>query len=100
MKRVLTAAIAATALLLAGCGGGADDDRKPSTGASGAAFPVTVASVTMAERAERIVSLAPTATEMLFAIGAGPQVVAVDDQSTYPADAPRTELSGFKPNAE
>jgi iron complex transport system substrate-binding protein len=100
MKRVLTAAIAATALLLAGCGGGADDDRKPSAAASGAAFPVTVASVTMPERPERIVSLAPTATEMLFAIGAGPQVVAVDDQSTYPADAPRTELSGFKPNAE
>nr|BFE77264.1 hypothetical protein GCM10020092_105650 [Actinoplanes digitatis] len=45
-------------------------------------------------------SLAPTATEMLFAIGAGPQVTAVDDQSTYPADAPKSELSGFKPNAE
>ena len=37
---------------------------------------------------------------MLFAIDAGPQVVAVDDQSTYPADAPKTDLSGFKPNAE
>jgi iron complex transport system substrate-binding protein len=37
---------------------------------------------------------------MLFAIGAGPQVTAVDDQSTFPADAPRTDLSGFKPNAE
>jgi iron complex transport system substrate-binding protein len=56
--------------------------------------------VTLTERPDRIVSLAPTATEMLFAIGAGPQVVAVDDQSTYPADAPRTDLSGFKPNAE
>jgi iron complex transport system substrate-binding protein len=56
--------------------------------------------VTLTERPDRIVSLAPTATEMLFAIGAGPQVVAVDDQSTYPAEAPRTELSGFKPNAE
>jgi iron complex transport system substrate-binding protein len=37
---------------------------------------------------------------MLFAIGAGPQVTAVDDQSTFPASAPRTDLSGFKPNAE
>lgn len=100
MKRVLTAAIAVTALLLGGCGGGADDDREPAPGASGADFPVTVGSVTMPERPERIVSLAPTATEMLFAIGAGPQVVAVDDQSTYPAEAPRTDLSGFKPNAE
>jgi iron complex transport system substrate-binding protein len=97
MKRVLTAAIAATALLLSGCGGGSGDEQ-PAAGSSG--YPVTVGSVTLTERPDRIVSLAPTATEMLFAIGAGPQVVAVDDQSTYPADAPRTELSGFKPNAE
>jgi iron complex transport system substrate-binding protein len=48
----------------------------------------------------RIVSLSPTATEDLFAIGAGNQVVAVDDQSNYPAKAPRTKLSGYTPNAE
>jgi iron complex transport system substrate-binding protein len=48
----------------------------------------------------RIVSLSPTATEDLFAIGAGKQVVAVDDQSNYPASAPRTKLSGVTPNAE
>ncbi|MGC9668253.1 ABC transporter substrate-binding protein [Planosporangium sp. 12N6] len=51
-------------------------------------------------RPTRIVSLAPTATEMLYAIGAGKQVTAVDDQSNHPADAPKTDLSGFKPNAE
>ena len=50
--------------------------------------------------AQRIVSLSPTATEDLFAIGAGTQVVAVDDQSNYPAAAPRTKLSGYTPNAE
>ena len=49
---------------------------------------------------QRIVSLSPTATEDLFAIGAGPQVVAVDDQSNYPANAPKTRLSGYTPNAE
>jgi cobalamin transport system substrate-binding protein len=48
----------------------------------------------------RIVSLSPTATESLFAIGAGKQVIAVDDQSTYPKRAPRTKLSGFTPNVE
>jgi iron complex transport system substrate-binding protein len=48
----------------------------------------------------RIVSLSPTATETLFAIGAGKQVVAVDDRSDYPAQAPRTKLSGFTPNVE
>ena len=49
---------------------------------------------------ERIVSLSPTATEMLFAVGAGDQVVAVDDQSNFPEGAPTTDLSGFKPNVE
>ena len=48
----------------------------------------------------RIVSLSPTATETLFAIGAGKQVIAVDDQSDYPKRAPRTKLSGFTPNVE
>ena len=49
---------------------------------------------------QRIVSLSPTATEDLFAVGAGKQVVAVDDQSNYPASAPHTKLSGYTPNAE
>ncbi len=63
-------------------------------------IPVTVGSLTLDKRPERIVSLSATATEMLFAIDAGQQVVAVDEFSTYPADAPKTTLSGFKPNAE
>ena len=49
---------------------------------------------------QRIISLSPTATEDLFAIGAGPQVIAVDNQSNYPANAPKTKLSGYTPNAE
>ena len=48
----------------------------------------------------RIISLSPTVTEDLFAIGAGKQVVAVDNQSNYPKRAPRTSLSGFTPNVE
>ena len=49
-----------------------------------------------------IVSLSPTATEMLFAIGAGDQVIAVDDQSNFPAEAldKPHDLSGFEPNVE
>ncbi|HVH62923.1 MAG TPA: helical backbone metal receptor, partial [Candidatus Dormibacteraeota bacterium] len=39
-------------------------------------------------------------TEMLFAITAGSQVIAVDDQSNYPSGAPMTKLSGFEPNIE
>ena len=49
---------------------------------------------------ERIVSISPTGTEMLFAVGAGDRVVAVDQFSYYPADAPVTELDGWNPNVE
>lgn len=67
-------------------------------------FPVTVmddlGQVTIEERPESIVSLSTVATEMLFAVGAGQQVVAVDDQSNYPPEAPMTDLSGFTPNVE
>ena len=54
----------------------------------------------LARTSHRIVSLSPTATESLFAIGAGAQVVAVDDQSDYPKRAPHTSLSGYTPNLE
>jgi cobalamin transport system substrate-binding protein len=67
-------------------------------------YPVTVTvdngKVTIRKRPTRIVSLSPTATETLFAIGAGNQVVAVDDQSDYPRQAPHTSLSGYTPNVE
>ena len=56
--------------------------------------------MTIQKRPSRIVSLSATATETLFAIGAGKQVIAVDDQSDYPKSAPRTTLSGFTPNVE
>ena len=91
-KRFLVALVAAVVLAP-----GAHAATKPL-------FPVTVqtanGAVTLAKRPTRIVSLSPTATEDLFAIGAGSQVVAVDDQSNYPASAPKTTLSGYRPNAE
>jgi iron complex transport system substrate-binding protein len=67
-----------------------------------AAFLVAVSGASAGRQAvpKRIVSLSPTATESLFAIGAGPQVIAVDDQSDYPKTAPKTTLSGFTPNVE
>ena len=68
---------------------------------AGAVFAVAgAASGSTAAPPHRIVSLSPTATESLFAVGAGPQVIAVDDQSDYPREAPRTKLSGFTPNVE
>lgn len=90
---------------LAACGGDAQPGPGPESPSTGVArFPVTLETVdgpvTITERPSAIVSLSPTATEMLFAIGAGEQVVAVDDQSDFPADVPTTDLSGFEPNIE
>ena len=72
--------------------------------AAGSEFPVTLTAangpVTIKAKPARIVSLAPTATEDLYAVGAGPQVVAVDQNSDYPASAPVTKLSGLTPNLE
>jgi cobalamin transport system substrate-binding protein len=99
----LVALLLAILLVAAACG---TEEEQPQTAAPSApkAFPVTVTAgngdVTIPERPSRIISLSPTSTESLFAIGAGPQVVAVDDQSDYPAKAPRTKLSGYTPNAE
>ena len=56
--------------------------------------------VTIKAEPTRIVSLSPTATEDLYQVGAGSQVVAVDNDSNYPATAPKTSLSGLTPNIE
>jgi iron complex transport system substrate-binding protein len=56
--------------------------------------------IRLAARLERIVSISPTATEDLFAVGAGKQVVAVDQFSQFPPQAPRTNLSYIDPSAE
>jgi iron complex transport system substrate-binding protein len=93
--------IAAVLFLLASCGETAPPQAGPTDPPSAStSFPVTIDGATIVTQPERIVSLSPTATEMLFAIGAGDQVEAVDDQSNFPADAPVTDLSGFEPNVE
>jgi iron complex transport system substrate-binding protein len=91
-------ALLLTVLLIAGCGG--DGDEPATDPATAPGFPVTVGDLTLETQPTRIVSLSPTATEMLFAIGAGDQVVAVDEFSNYPPGAPITELSGFEINTE
>jgi iron complex transport system substrate-binding protein len=48
----------------------------------------------------RIISLSPSATEILFALNADSQVLAVDDNSNFPARVPTSELSSFTPNVE
>jgi iron complex transport system substrate-binding protein len=99
------------AALLAGCSSAASSSASghpatSSAAASGAgpSFPVTLTAangpVKIKAKPGRIVSLSPTATEDLYAVGAGPQVVAVDDESDYPANVPVTKLSGLTPNLE
>ena len=71
--------------------------RRPSASAVAAspsptaapAFPVTLTddegtAVELAAEPEKIVSLTPATTEILFALGAGDRVVATDDGSDYP----------------
>jgi iron complex transport system substrate-binding protein len=105
--RQLAALTAAALLTLVG----AACSSSPAATSSGsgpagaaAAFPVTITSfagkVRVPARPRAIVSLAPTATEMLYSIGAGSQVKAVDADSDYPTSAPVTKLSGYEPNAE
>jgi len=89
VKRTIAALTAAITLLLA-CG----DDTSTTTAATDTAGSSSAAAP------QRIVSMSATATEMLFAIGAGDQVVAVDDQSNFPPEAPTTELSAYQPNVE
>jgi iron complex transport system substrate-binding protein len=68
------------------------------------AFPVTVRAgqgdVTIETQPKRIVSLSASLTEMLYAVDAGSQVIAVDRNSDYPATTPTTDLSGLRPSVE
>ena len=100
MRLRIPLAAATAAAFLAGCGGGGADPSGTEPPPAGAGFPVTVGDVTLQSRPTAIISLSPTATEMLFAIGAGEQVVAVDEFSNHPPEAPTTDLSGFTPNVE
>lgn len=87
MRRRLFATLA-IAVIAATAGCGTTTEGTPGRSSAPNAYP------------QKIVSLSPSATEMLFAIGAGPQVVAVDEFSNYPANVPKSSLSGFTPNAE
>ena len=124
MSRKILTTFAAVALVVAACASSPDTSESPTTtlgttttvavtttvDASSttipdpSGFPVTIDApngpVTIETQPESIVSLSPTSTEVLFAVGAGSQVVAVDNQSNFPAEAPMTELTGFEPNLE
>jgi iron complex transport system substrate-binding protein len=86
---------------LASCGG-TSTSTTDTAAVTADVYPVTVGDLTLDAQPVSIISLSPTATEMLYAIGAGSQVVAVDEYSNFPAEAVAlgTKLSGFEPNIE
>jgi iron complex transport system substrate-binding protein len=102
-RRSIVALLIGLSLSAAACGAGTSSPAaspstaQPSAAASAspspeAAFPITITddegtSVEIAADPTKIVSLTPANTEILFALGAGDEVVATDDGSDYPAEA-------------
>jgi iron complex transport system substrate-binding protein len=108
-SRRFVALVAGLALIGAACGsdnGDADTTAAPigtdATATSDAPAASEAPDPSAPSTPQRIVSLSPTHTEILFAIGAGDQVVAVDDFSNYPPAAAElpNDLSGLEPNVE
>ncbi|HVW82216.1 MAG TPA: ABC transporter substrate-binding protein [Mycobacteriales bacterium] len=104
-RRCLTTGLVAASLgFTAACGGGSSPSATVTAGTTPSAFPVTLQTsqgpVTITSKPTAIVSLSPTATEDLYAIGAGSQVKAVDKYSDYPAGTPKTNLSELQLNVE
>ena len=101
----LPALVAAVVLILAACSGAATTSTSPSAAAVASptplatpspsvapAFPASLTddegtAVTIKATPQKIVSLTPATTEILFALGAGDRVVATDDGSDFPAEA-------------
>ena len=100
----LVSFLAVLILTLASCGGAVSVTPSPSVTAS--PFPAALTdfqnrSVTIPARPERLVSIGPSITAFLFALGAGPRVVGVDDFSDEPGEAAtREHVGGIKVNFE
>ncbi len=113
LRYLAAALVALLALAALACNG---DDSAPTAtptavqeaaaAPSPAAFPVTVTDsngeqLVLESAPQSIVALAPSFAEILFAVGAGDAVVAVDDNTDFPPEAAaKTKLSGFEPSVE
>jgi iron complex transport system substrate-binding protein len=98
--------------LVAACGGegnggtAARTSTPTAVAAAAVQHPLTLTdgmgrSVTLPAAPQRIASLSPAATEILFAIGAGDQVAAVEKFSDFPPEAKtRQQLDAFQPSVE
>jgi iron complex transport system substrate-binding protein len=105
---LLLALVVLAAAVACGEGGGEPSPKASPTvlAAVQVSYPLTIVDivgreVTIGAQPQRIASLSPAATEILFAIGAGDQVIAVDKFSNYPKEAAtREQLDAFEPNLE
>lgn len=102
-------------LVLVGCGA---DDSKPTTNGteqndtakgednSAAQFPVTVTDslgreITLEKQPERIISLTPSNTEILFGLGLDKEIVGVSNNDTFPEQvATKERVGGMEFNLE
>lgn len=96
--------------ILTGCAQG--DQTKPAGGQTeqaekqDASYPVTVTDdagneITLEEKPEKIVSLLPSTTEILFALGLQDEIAGVSDYDNYPKEAAQKEKVGAQDmNAE
>jgi iron complex transport system substrate-binding protein len=89
-------------LSVAGCGTKTKQPSYPGDGGASLTFVDDMGRKVTIKRPERIVSLAPSSTEILFALGLGDKVVGVDDYSDYPADVSKIDkVGGYnKPSLE
>jgi len=103
MSRRIFASLAVLLFVLGACAAPVPKAAGPSPSTG---FPVSVSdfqgrTVTVPKRPERIVSIGPSITEFLFALGAGDRIVGVDDFSDEPPAATKIEkLGGIKVNFE
>ncbi|MEG0384610.1 ABC transporter substrate-binding protein [Solibacillus cecembensis] len=102
-------------LVLVGCGA---EDSKPATNdteqnetakgedSAAAQFPVTVTDsigreITLEKQPERIISLTPSNTEILFGLGLDEEIVGVSDNDTFPEQvATKERVGGMEFNLE
>ncbi|MEI5908491.1 ABC transporter substrate-binding protein [Bacillus spongiae] len=111
MKKLFSLLFVLLSFGLAGCGEDekkTEETKKPATEQTEekAAFPVTLTDsvdneVTLEAKPEKIVSIMPSITEILFAVGSGEEVVAGTDFDNYPEEAQNLEkIGGMEFNVE
>ena len=112
LARFLALLLLVVVALAAACGGGGESAEPTATPTPSPSptpepeFPLTITDdrgreIVIEAQPRRIASLSAAHTEILFAIGAGGQVVAVDVTSNFLAEADaRGQLDAFTPNLE